>query len=149
MGTLFSVLGGPAVALPCGFSDSGLPMGFQVGGRPFDDATVLQVAHAYELAAGWHRRRPALQRGAPRIAIDLDAAHHEAPPALAPEMRTMVRALVAHAGLSLDTGQLARIERTAPYAVEFTRRLRRDLPWQAEQAAVFRHDRPQDGKEAT
>jgi aspartyl-tRNA(Asn)/glutamyl-tRNA(Gln) amidotransferase subunit A len=147
MGTMFSVLGGPAVALPCGFSASGLPLGFQIAGRPFDDATVLRVAHAYEQAAGWHRRRPSLQPGAPKVAIDLGAAPHEPAPTLAPETRSLVRALVAHAGLTLTAEQLELMERTAPYAFEFTRRVRRDLPWDAEQAAVFRCA-PQ-GKETT
>jgi aspartyl-tRNA(Asn)/glutamyl-tRNA(Gln) amidotransferase subunit A len=52
-------LGGiPALSVPCGFTASGLPIGLQVMGRPFDEATVLKVAHAYEQATDWHRRRP-------------------------------------------------------------------------------------------
>jgi aspartyl-tRNA(Asn)/glutamyl-tRNA(Gln) amidotransferase subunit A len=53
-------LGLPALSVPCGFSAAGLPVGLQVVGRPFDEATVLRVGHAYEQAAGWWRRRPAL-----------------------------------------------------------------------------------------
>jgi len=53
-------LGLPALSVPCGFSAAGLPLGFQIVGRPFDEATVLRLGHAYEQAAGWHRRRPAL-----------------------------------------------------------------------------------------
>jgi aspartyl-tRNA(Asn)/glutamyl-tRNA(Gln) amidotransferase subunit A len=56
----FNGLGLPALALPCGWSADGLPLAFQVVGRPFDEATVLRAGHAYEQAAGWHRRRPAL-----------------------------------------------------------------------------------------
>jgi aspartyl-tRNA(Asn)/glutamyl-tRNA(Gln) amidotransferase subunit A len=37
-----------------------LPVGLQIVGRPFDDATVLRVGHAYEQATEWHRRHPAL-----------------------------------------------------------------------------------------
>jgi aspartyl-tRNA(Asn)/glutamyl-tRNA(Gln) amidotransferase subunit A len=37
-----------------------LPIGLQVAGRPFDDATVLRVAWAYEQATPWHRERPPL-----------------------------------------------------------------------------------------
>ena len=44
---------------------SGLPVGLQIVGRPFDDATVLRVGHAYEQATDWHRRKPALE-AAPR-----------------------------------------------------------------------------------
>jgi aspartyl-tRNA(Asn)/glutamyl-tRNA(Gln) amidotransferase subunit A len=60
MGTLFSVLGGPAVALPCGFSESGLPLGFQIAGRPFDDATVLKVGDAYQRLTDHHLQLPPL-----------------------------------------------------------------------------------------
>ncbi|HEV8441702.1 MAG TPA: amidase [Methylomirabilota bacterium] len=54
----FNGLGLPALSVPCGFSAAGLPLAFQVVGRPFDEATVLRVGHAYEQSAGWHRRRP-------------------------------------------------------------------------------------------
>jgi aspartyl-tRNA(Asn)/glutamyl-tRNA(Gln) amidotransferase subunit A len=56
----FNGLGLPALALPCGFSRQGLPLAFQIVGRPFDEATVLRAGAAYEQAAGWYRRRPAL-----------------------------------------------------------------------------------------
>jgi aspartyl-tRNA(Asn)/glutamyl-tRNA(Gln) amidotransferase subunit A len=57
----FNGLGLPALTLPCGFSDRGLPLALQIVGRPFDEATVLRAGHAYEQAAGWHQRRPALE----------------------------------------------------------------------------------------
>jgi aspartyl-tRNA(Asn)/glutamyl-tRNA(Gln) amidotransferase subunit A len=53
-------LGLPVLALPCGFSADGLPIGAQLAGRPFDEATVLRAGHAYEQATEWHRRRPRL-----------------------------------------------------------------------------------------
>ncbi|HEX9700939.1 MAG TPA: amidase family protein, partial [Acidobacteriota bacterium] len=53
----FNLTGLPALSLPCGFA-GGLPIGLQVVGRPFEESTVLRVAHAYEDAAGWHRQRP-------------------------------------------------------------------------------------------
>jgi aspartyl-tRNA(Asn)/glutamyl-tRNA(Gln) amidotransferase subunit A len=56
----FNLTGQPALALPCGFSDDGLPIGLQVIGRAFDEATVYRVAHAYEQASPWHARRPPL-----------------------------------------------------------------------------------------
>jgi aspartyl-tRNA(Asn)/glutamyl-tRNA(Gln) amidotransferase subunit A len=52
--------GFPAITLPCGFSDDGLPIGFQLAGCPFKEETVLRAAHAYEQATDWHLRRPAL-----------------------------------------------------------------------------------------
>jgi len=57
---IFNVLGLPAVSVPCGFSTTGLPMAMQVVGRPFEEHTVLRVAHAYEQQAGWHKHRPAV-----------------------------------------------------------------------------------------
>jgi len=55
----FNVLGLPVVALPCGFSADGRPLGLQIVGRPFDEATVLRLAHAVEQAGDW-ARPPAL-----------------------------------------------------------------------------------------
>lgn len=55
-----NLAGIPGVSLPCGFTQVGLPVGLQLLGRPFDEATVLQVAFAYEQATEWHRRRPPL-----------------------------------------------------------------------------------------
>jgi aspartyl-tRNA(Asn)/glutamyl-tRNA(Gln) amidotransferase subunit A len=53
-----SLAGLPGISLPCGFDESGLPIGLQVMGRAFDEATVLHVAYAYEQATEWHRHRP-------------------------------------------------------------------------------------------
>ena len=56
----FNITGSPTLALPCGFSASGLPLSLQLAGRPFEEATVLRVGHAYEQATSWHTRRPAV-----------------------------------------------------------------------------------------
>lgn len=56
----FNLSGLPAVSTPSGLSDEGLPMGLQVVGRPFDEATALRVAYAYEQAARFIDRRPPL-----------------------------------------------------------------------------------------
>jgi aspartyl-tRNA(Asn)/glutamyl-tRNA(Gln) amidotransferase subunit A len=55
-----NLAGVPALVLPCGFSAAGLPIGLQIIGRWWDEATVLRVGHAYEQATPFHRRRPAL-----------------------------------------------------------------------------------------
>ena len=56
----FNETGMPAISIPCGFSQSGLPIGFQIAGKPFDEATVLRVAYTYEQYARWFDRRPDL-----------------------------------------------------------------------------------------
>ena len=56
----FSFFGLPAISVPCGFTASGLPIGLQIGGAPFAESTVLALAHAYEQATEWHKRRPML-----------------------------------------------------------------------------------------
>ena len=55
---IFNLSGDPAITLPCGFSPEGLPIGFQIAGRPGEEATVLRVAHAYEQSTPWHTMRP-------------------------------------------------------------------------------------------
>ena len=54
----FDVTGSPAVGVCNGFSAAGLPIGLQIAGRAFDEATVLRVADAYERATDWRNRRP-------------------------------------------------------------------------------------------
>jgi aspartyl-tRNA(Asn)/glutamyl-tRNA(Gln) amidotransferase subunit A len=54
----FNFSGHPACAAPCGFTPGGLPIGLQVVGRPFDEATVLRVVDAYQRMTDWHTRRP-------------------------------------------------------------------------------------------
>ena len=54
----YNITGFPAISIPCGFSDTGMPIGLQLAGRPFDELTVLRAAHAYEQATDWHQRRP-------------------------------------------------------------------------------------------
>ena len=47
-----------AMSLPCGFSTDERPIGLQLIGKPFDEATLLRTAHAYEQATEWHKRKP-------------------------------------------------------------------------------------------
>jgi aspartyl-tRNA(Asn)/glutamyl-tRNA(Gln) amidotransferase subunit A len=49
-----------AVTLPCGFTSEGLPIGLMIYAKPFDEATALRTAWAYERGTEWHRRRPDL-----------------------------------------------------------------------------------------
>ncbi len=55
---LYNLTGLPAISLPCGFDSDGLPIGLQIAARPFDEVTVLRVAHAYERVHPWCDARP-------------------------------------------------------------------------------------------
>jgi aspartyl-tRNA(Asn)/glutamyl-tRNA(Gln) amidotransferase subunit A len=58
LATTFSLANVPALSVPCGFTASGLPIGLQISGRPFDEGTVLRAGHVYEQGTEWHTRRP-------------------------------------------------------------------------------------------
>ena len=55
---IFNAASAPAITVPCGLTSQGLPIGFQIGGRPGWEETVLKVAHAYEQNTPWHTMRP-------------------------------------------------------------------------------------------
>ncbi len=56
----FDLIGLPAVSVPCGFTAGNLPVGMQLVGRPYDEANLLAVAHAYEQVNSWHQRLPTI-----------------------------------------------------------------------------------------
>ena len=56
----FNLCGQPAASVPCGWSADGLPVGLQIVGRPFEEATILRAAAAFEAAQPWQQRRPPL-----------------------------------------------------------------------------------------
>ena len=124
--TAWNVTGQPVLALPNGFGRRGLPLGMQIVGRPFGEATILRVGHAYERATEWHTRRPALIVGAvapqvtPPPVLSEPVAHVDA------EMHDLCVKAARRAGLALDDGMLAQLLEGAPYALAMVQRLRRD-----------------------
>ncbi len=54
----FNMTGQPAASVPCGFTKDGLPIGLQIVGRQYDDATVLRASAAFEAARPWAHHRP-------------------------------------------------------------------------------------------
>ncbi len=54
----FNLTGLPVVSLPCGFDEDGMPIGLSIVGRPFDEAQILKVGHAYQRETDWHKQRP-------------------------------------------------------------------------------------------
>jgi aspartyl-tRNA(Asn)/glutamyl-tRNA(Gln) amidotransferase subunit A len=57
-------LGLPALSVPAGFDGKGLPVAFQLVGRPFSEEKLLRAADAYQRVTDWHRRSPAAQLAA-------------------------------------------------------------------------------------
>jgi aspartyl-tRNA(Asn)/glutamyl-tRNA(Gln) amidotransferase subunit A len=56
----FNLTGGPALSVPVGFTKAGLPLAMQIVGKPFSEALIYRVAHAYERATEWVNRHPSL-----------------------------------------------------------------------------------------
>jgi aspartyl-tRNA(Asn)/glutamyl-tRNA(Gln) amidotransferase subunit A len=50
--------GMPALSIPCGFDEAGLPVGLQLTGNHFSEAQLFAVAHRYQLETDWHLRVP-------------------------------------------------------------------------------------------
>ena len=135
--TPFSISGGPALSVCNGFSGNGLPLGLQIAGRPFDDATVLAIGHAYQNATPWSAQRPTLSDAQLEpLVIGPDSSQ---PAALDEETRERVAALARHAGFHLNEQQLSALYSAAPYAIAMAHRIRRRRTPSDEPANVFRH----------
>jgi aspartyl-tRNA(Asn)/glutamyl-tRNA(Gln) amidotransferase subunit A len=133
--TVFSVTAGPALAMCNGYSTAGMPLSMQIAGRPFDEASVLRVAHAYEKATPWRGRRPVLMPGNPPAPkpvmsatgrIEVDA-----------RTKALTEMLATRAGLKLDDWLLECLYQVAPYAFAMGSRIRRDHAFVDEPANVF------------
>ena len=136
--TPFNVSGGPAISVCMGFSESGLPLGLQIAGPPFDDGRVLQVAHAYEQATPWRDRRPALEIAQAVEIPTATSVRAESGEPSDPDIVDEVRAAVALHGLSLSDEHLAFIDAAAPFAKARAERLRTMRPYGADLSSTFR-----------
>ena len=56
--SIWNLTGLPALCVPCGFSSEGPPIGMQIVGKPFDEATVLRLGDTYQRVTDWHARTP-------------------------------------------------------------------------------------------
>jgi aspartyl-tRNA(Asn)/glutamyl-tRNA(Gln) amidotransferase subunit A len=135
--TAWNVTGQPVLALPNGFGGSGLPLGMQIVGRPFDESTILRVGHAYQHATDWHRRRPALVAGATAPEVVPPPVLSGAVDSVDATTRDLCAKAARRAGLRLDDVMLAQLLEGAPYALAMAQRLRRDHDLHHEPANVF------------
>jgi aspartyl-tRNA(Asn)/glutamyl-tRNA(Gln) amidotransferase subunit A len=117
------VPGGPSLALPAGLSEGGLPLGMQLIGRPFDDATVLRAGHAWQQATDWHTRSPVLREGTQAPAVT--PANDPVEPDLDSTDRAQALAAARRAGLELNERQTAIFLECAPHALGMSGRMRR------------------------
>ncbi len=134
--TPFNVLGGPALAQCIGYTPEGLPLSMQVVGRPFDDATVLRVAQAYEAATPWRAHRPVLDPNA-SFSTALPPVPEPAKADIPQVRRDEIATLCKRAGLTLNERHFEQLCATAPYIDAMTARLRRDREFHEEPSSVF------------
>ncbi|MCH9675327.1 MAG: amidase [Gammaproteobacteria bacterium] len=137
--TPFDVTAGPALSLCSGFSATGLPLGIQLVGRPFDDARVLAVGSALEHEISDRSRRPELRPGPPPIE-DVPVL---GPPDihLAPGEAEQLEAIAAAARFPLDDFLFGLLAEAAPHAWAMGRRLDQDYGFDDEPSNVFVHHR--------
>ncbi|MCR0985013.1 amidase [Roseomonas populi] len=129
--TPFNIPTGPALAQCIGFHE-GLPLSMQVAARPFDEATVLRVAHAYERATNWRSTRPQLDPQAPPPVTP--AVPDPEPSSLTQGEEDALRELARSAGLVLPERAFRHLCSAAPYAQAMVERLRAPVPLAQEPA---------------
>jgi aspartyl-tRNA(Asn)/glutamyl-tRNA(Gln) amidotransferase subunit A len=130
---VFNVTGAPAMMLCSGFSKSGLPLGLQIAGRPFDEACVFQVAHAYQRETQWHQRHPVLTHSK---ASPFSEKPAPLPPAADPRTCAAIEFLADSAGIRLSDDQIRRVAAGAPMVREMAQRIP-DHGWETEPAGLF------------
>jgi aspartyl-tRNA(Asn)/glutamyl-tRNA(Gln) amidotransferase subunit A len=133
--TPFNVTGGPALMQCIGFTPEGLPLSMQVVGRPFDEATVLRVADAYERATRWRSRRPYLDGST--IVPPLPGVPEPAKAEIPQARRVEIAAICERAGLVLNERQFEQLCATAPYIDAMVGRLHRNRRFAEEPANIF------------
>jgi aspartyl-tRNA(Asn)/glutamyl-tRNA(Gln) amidotransferase subunit A len=120
--TPFNVSAGPALSVCMGYDMAGLPLALQIAGRPFDDATVLRIGHAYEQATAWRGRRPVLEAG---MTAPMLPAPPDPPPTLNEHVRAGAADAVRRAGLTLTPRQFDIVCAAAPLVEAMLGRIRR------------------------
>ncbi len=135
--TPFNVTSGPALSINGGFSDSGLPLGVQLVGRPFDDARILNAGAALEASLGLKSTRPKVLSGP---APDETNPTLPAPVVeISAEDVTRIVAIAAAAGFELDERLFGLLGEGAPYAWAMGKRLQKDFAYGDEPMNIYQH----------
>ena len=119
----------PALSLCNGFSKAGLPLSMQIAGRPFDEATVFRIGHAYEQATPWRAKRPAV----PAAPIHDTPADQAAPPP-SEAARATYATLAGLAAIAPDARQFAQLCEAMPHVEAMAAVLPGELPFWEELA---------------
>jgi aspartyl-tRNA(Asn)/glutamyl-tRNA(Gln) amidotransferase subunit A len=134
--TPFNCTGQPALALPCGFTEAGLPLSLQISGRPFDEATVLRAGYAFECETGYWSARPALSADTAKAALapkPFEPDNSMADPAV----RVRAEAAARYHGLDLPSAIFEEYLAAAPHALAMAGRLSRDHDAYQEVSSTF------------
>ena len=108
----------------------------QIVGRPFDEATVLRAAEAYEAATPWRARRPVLDAHA-AFSTDLPPVPDPARADIPQAERDRIAALCRRAGLTLNERHFEQLCATAPYIEAMRARLNRTRDFHEEPSQIF------------
>jgi len=126
----------PALVVCNGFSKTGLPLGMQIIGRPFGDARVLNVGHAFQSATDWHARRPRIETAVKPSPVT--PGNEPVRPDLDAKTVSFVEQMALQAGLRLDERQMTILLEAAPYALAMIERMRKPRDRMEEPSLVFR-----------
>ena len=124
----------PALSVCNGYAPEGLPLAMQIVGRPFDEATVLHIGHAYERATNWRDRRPAFKHPENYVEPVASGAMLEAVDSRALE-RYRVR--IESQGMQIDEPQLADLTEAMPHLEAMIARIPKDLGFAAVPSSIF------------
>jgi aspartyl-tRNA(Asn)/glutamyl-tRNA(Gln) amidotransferase subunit A len=133
---IWNLVGLPALSVPCGFTEGGLPIGMQIVGRPFEDARVLAVGDAYQQVTDWHTRVPIVPSSVPPVE----------PPAPfgTPEPVAAVETIAANARMTLVDDDRARLDANYPKLRAQADEMREAVRMAAEPALAFRAEAVQN-----
>ena len=126
----------PSLVMCGGFSKAGLPLGVQVITRPYNDAQLLAVGHAYQQETDWHKRTPPLHPAAtaPKVDTSVFEPQHD----VDAKTRSVVETMARQAGLKLNERQMTILLENAPYALAMAERIRSPRDRMDEPSSTFR-----------